>query len=423
MSNLNQFFGGGGTPIGGLVLMPDAAANPTLDGKEYLRTGSIKTYASDYAAAVAAAPQLRVFGIDATSLKNTAGSSKCTYNYIGTKYVVQVVGGGQYYSSDLITWTGCTGSFTSSSAHLRAANNGSSYMVVPAAANTAHKYTSDGITFTAVGGGGTFTTHPQSRALVYGNSWWVALSDIANTAGGLSYINNANPSGTWTIATSPNLSGTSAGINALAFGGSGNWFVAVGGSASATAGKIAYCTTPSGTWTNATVSSGITWPAAGTVVKDIVFDGTYFVLIDGYNNVWRASDPTGAWTSMGVLPLDTSTENYTGSYTSGFVNSFVQFATNGAGTICASVGCSTFGKRYLMLISTDGATTWNPAQVYAKSTQSTTSTASTISFANSKWIANYAGSYNCNIDMGPLTTANYVGQQYQNAFGFYVRIK
>lgn len=424
MSSLSQFFGGGSVPIGGLVVMPDAHINPSIGGREYLRAGRIKTYAADYADVIVDAPQLRVFGIDATSLKAAAvDSRRTTYYRIGTNYVSVSanLNNGIYYSTDLVNWSNVAGTGTPSlHCGKRFAVNGASYLVVPVAANTAHRYSANGSTFSAVGG--TFTTHPISSAVAYGNSWWVALHDLAGTAGGRSTINNANPSGTWTVAASPSLGGTSgaAGVKAIAFGGASNWFVAAGGSASATAGKLATCTDPSATWTDRTSGSGITFGAT-SIITDLIFDGTYFVAVVDALYVWRTTDPTGVWTYMGVLPIDTFATNYIGATNVGYA--FTQLSTDGAGKIVAA--CGGAGGRYLALYSGDSGATWSPFQVYAKSAHSATTDYNAVSHANSKWIANYSGAIKANIDLGGdlAGTPNYVGIQKQAAQGFYVRIK
>ena len=419
MSNLSQFFGGGSVPIGGLVVMPNALPHVTIDGKEYLRAGLLKAYDASYAAAVAAAPQLRVFHEAATSLASQSASYTMRYHRIGTNYVATIGSAAPNYSSNLTSWSAATGMGGAPGDLKRYAVSGTSYLVVPhGTANYAHYYTANGSSYSAVGG--TFTTHPVSKAVCYGNSWWVALNDLAGTAGGRSTINNANPSGTWTIAAAPSLSGTAAGVNAIAFGGSGNWFVACGASASLTAGKLATCTDPSGTWTDRTNTCGINADAYGLAINDVVFDGNKFVAYvarNGTAELWHAADPTGSWTYAGPMPYSSAGKDFLATTTS---NGNPELVTDGAGKLWVYMPTSVETKT--IYESSDSGLTWT---VFQGTTLGATSpTYKTLSYANGKLIANFSGSAVGQSDLGALTTPAYVGVQQPSAYkDYYVRIK
>ncbi len=421
MSSLSQFFGGGSVPIGGLVVMPNALPHVTIDGKEYLRAGLLKAYDASYAAAVAAAPQLRVFHESATSLAAAASTVTCYYYYIDTNYVENAGTTGQNYSSSLTSWSPATGTFASANLK-RFATNGTSYLVVPhGTANTAHQYTANGSTFTAVGG--TFTTHPVSKAVAYGNSWWVALYSIAGTAGGMSYINNANPSGTWTIAAAPSLGGNAAGVLAIAFGGASNWFVVASTSASLTAGKLATCTNPSGTWTDRTNTCGINAGAYSLAINDVIFDGNKFVAYvdrNGSNELWHATDPTGTWTLAGPIPYASGGKDFLGG-TAGY--SISPLLTDGAGKMWVYGSASTAAAETKTIYeSSDSGLTWTVFQ--GTTLGATAASNKTISYANGKLIANFTGAPAAQSDLGARTTPAYIGVQHPSSYNnYYVRIK
>lgn len=423
MSNLSQFFGGGSVPIGGLVVMPNALPHVTIDGKEYLRAGLLKAYDASYAAAVAAAPQLRVFHEAATSLASQSGSYTMRYHHIGSNYVATTGNAVPNYSSNLTSWSAATGLGGAPGNLDRYAVNGTSYLVVPhGSANYAHYYTANGSSYSAVGG--TFTTHPVSKAVCYGNSWWVALNDLAGTAGGRSTINNANPSGTWTIAAAPSLGGTAAGVNAIAFGGSGNWFVACGASASLTAGKLATCTNPSGTWTDRTNTCGINAGAYSLGINDVVFDGNKFVAVVSRNNtaeVWHAADPTGSWTYAGPMPYSAAGKDFLAETMS---NDNPSLVTDGAGKLWVYAPTNTGPEAKTIYESSDSGLTWTVFQGTTLGATATNGDYRTLSYANGKLIANFSGSATGQSDLGALTTPAYVGVQQPSAYkDYYVRIK
>lgn len=423
MSNLSQFFGGGSVPIGGLVVMPDALPHVTIDGKEYLRAGLLKAYDASYAAAVAAAPQLRVFHEAATSLASQSATATVRYYYIGSNYVATVSGSAPYYSSNLTSWSTATGWSGTPVDLKRYAANGTSYLVVPhGTANTAHYYTSNGSSYSAVGG--TFTTHPVSKAVCYGNSWWVALNDLAGTAGGRSTINNANPSGTWTIAAAPSLGGTAAGVNAIAFGGSGNWFVACGASASLTAGMLATCTDPSGTWTDRTNTCGINAGAYSLAINDVVFDGNKFVAYvvrNGTSELWHASDPTGSWTYAGPMPYSAAGKDFLAT---NMATGNPALVTDGAGKLWVYAPTNSGPETKTIYESSDSGLTWTVFQGTTLGATANAGSYKTLSYANGKLIANFSGSATGQSDLGALTTPAYVGVQQPSIYkDYYVRIK
>lgn len=418
MSELSQFIGGdGGIPIGGTAIIIDAPYNFTdLSGAEFLRAGTLKAASVDYAFLITQAPQLVVYGGPSTAgAASAAGTTPCVYGKIGSNYIESSGTGGQKYATTLGSWTACTGTFSAADV-VRPAISGTTYLVLPAsAAATAPKYTSDGVTFTAVGGA--FGSLVAQKACCYGNSWWVTLADLAGTSGGMARINNANPSGSWTVSAAPSLSGTASGIKAIAFGGSGNWFVAVGQSASATAGKIATCTVPT-SWTDRTVASGIPFAAADTVV-DVIFDGAEFVLLTTSGKTYNAADPTGTWTAGGPT-MDLHATNFVGTTSMGM--QVVHLATDGAGVVMLICGASSAAaQRRTLGVSFDHGATWGYSQVYAPVTTNTAGNMN-ISYAGDKWIANLLAAPDGWVNLVTLAP-DYIGLQNQVCAGQYVRIK
>ena len=416
MSSFSQFgAGGSGLPIGAMISALDMPVNFSSGGAEYLRAGALKAYDSSYAAAIAAAPQLRVFGNATKTKASTVGTTGYTsYSYVGTNYVA-ISGNGVYYSSDLSSWTNVS-TVTPNQSLRRAASSGS-YIVVPASAsNTAPQYSSNGSTFSAVGG--TWTTCPAKSAIAFGNNIWVALSSLNGTNGEQAYIAAANPSGAWTVAASTNLGITT--VAAVAYGAS--VFVAVGDSGSG-AGKIATCSTPAGGWTDRTTSSGITFQQ-GEVMNDVVFDGTAFVASTSAGRILASTDGV-SWTDCSCFDLSEYSQVGTliGSPRK------VVLASDGVGTVVAMSGGydgNSAKARSLIAISTDHGVTWSQAQVFAGKAPLITSTRITrsISFANSRWLANQSGAYQSVVDLGTsFATPDYIGVQNQAFAGQYVRIK
>ena len=417
--NLSSFLGAGGTPIGGQTIIIDAPQNFVDQvGAEWLRAGVLKDNPLDYVSSSTIAPQLFVYGSDSLSgsavPNGVAGSLQCIYCKVGSKYVESRGAGGLKYATDpTSTWTTCSGTFSAADV-LRPAVNGTSYAVLPwSSANSGPKYTSNGTTWWAVGG--TFTTFPVVGALAYGNSWWVTMATMAGGAGTMAYINNTNPSGTWTVTSAPNIGGN-APAAAMAFGGASNWFVAVGTSASNAVGKIAICTTPSGTWTDCTSSSGIPFASEGDPV-DVVFDGTVFMMLMSSGRIYTATNPTGAWTRK-VSGGDYSTVNFAGQTGVGMTR--VMLTTDGAGLVLAlSSSGSAPNNRRSIYVTTDGANTWLPGQLYAPSVSTA---AARASWAGDKLLINIIGVSEGNTEVVPFGP-NYIGMQVQTCIGQYVRIK
>ena len=418
--------GGGGVPVGGSALILDAPINFTQSGAEWIRTGSIKAYDSSYANAVAAAPQIRVFGNDAGSIGSSgATGSSYKFFYTGTNYSAWLAGGSTYYGSTLAicaAGTNPTGGFSTSASIIRGAHTGS-YSVFPSGtANTALNYTTDGTTWTAVGG--TFTTSPVKTAIVFGNNSWLALSTLSATAGEQNYIANAVPTGSWTIGASTNLGMTV--VKALAYGlvaGTTATFLAVGTSSSATSGKLATTGAVGSAWTDRT--SGITAFAATDSVLDAVWDGTKFIVLATGTKVYTSSDGI-TWTAGGAIPFDATTPSPYGG--AAFASTTPQeLVTDGSGTVVAF--SNTSGSiRHVFFISTDHGASWNPAQYYiGKLIPSGVTSSRTFSYANSHWLENHTGPAATGagvLDLGTsLTTPNYVGSQYNAVAGNYVRIK
>lgn len=418
MSVFSQFGIYGYAPVGAYVQALDAPVNFTSGAAEYLRVGTVKTYSAAYTTAIAAAPQLRVFGTDATTYGSVTSTGLVTYYYIGSVYVAIPLTGPWKQGALNVLGTNVTSS-NSVAAGIRAAVNGTSYLVCPRSTAAAHYYTADGITVTAVGG--TWAgTEPIPGAICFGNNSWITLSSLAATANEQTYINNASPAGAWTLGASTNLGMTA--CKGIAYGA--GLFVAVGTSGSATAGKIATTASVGSAWTDRTSASGITFGASDSI-SDIVFDGTGFVAITSTGNIITSTDGT-AWTLVGQ-PMDLSSLaplSGAASWTAGGNTTHtVSLSTDGAGTVVYQPTCSSATIRPVFAISTDHGATWKSAQTYIGKTGIGTGGRS-MSYANGRWISNVACYYLSCVDIGTsLTTPNYIGNQTSVAAGQFVRIK
>ncbi|WP_025918216.1 hypothetical protein [Herminiimonas sp. CN] len=411
----SQLFGGG-IPIGSSTLALDAPVSFTSNGQEFLRAGSIKAYDASYAVAIAAAPQLRVFGNDAKTYGVIADNSAPSprYYYIGGSYIG--------VTTSMFAYGAALNSLSSLSAVFcapvkRCAVNGTAHLVVPYAnANTALQYTSNGSAFAAVGG--TFTTLPIPKAVAFGNNSWLSLSAVNNIAGEQAYINNANPSGAWTVGTT-GLAATMTSVNALNYGT--GVFVAVGTSATATAGKIATCAAVGGAWTDRTAASGVTF-AAGEAILDGVFDGTAHVLVTSTGRILTSTDGINYVARGTALDISSNVpQSGAISWAQAVGVGSMELTTDGAGTVVLQQG-GTPNVRNILAVSLDHGATWSAFQAY--SGKAGNGTSRTISYANGRWIENHSGNIQSLVDIGPsLITPDYIGQQSQQAAGQFVRIK
>lgn len=412
MSNLTQFFGGG-VPLGSTVQLGTGAPNKTIEGKEYLRHGTVKAYSATYSNLIASCPELRVFGAQSRT-QNAGGGSNPGRRivYFNGRYVVPAAASGtpRWNTGLSGAWTSGTGTVSTSGARLAVSG---SYLVIGQAANTALSYSSDGMAWSAVGG--TFTTLPAPTAVGFGNNIWVSLSTLTATAGEQAYIAAANPSGSWTVGASTNVGMTS--VKAIAYGA--GVFVAVGTSASATAGKIATTASPASGWTDRTSASGITFSTSESV-SDVLFTGTNFVMVSAvstniYNLAYSADGIT--WTPV-TMPVDMSGANFVG--TAAVQTNTWELVDNGAGKVVLYQTAASANNPYRqMAISTDHGVTWTPARPYF----ATPGTASFyMSYANGKFLNNLGGDYNTTMDMQDMTTPDYIGSQYVAATGYYTRI-
>lgn len=415
MSNLSQFFSGGGIPVGASIIILDAPARVVDGSAEFLRTGMIKSYDSSYAAAIAVAPQLRVFGNNASTYGATTGSSACRYAYIGGKYVAMQENSSKQGSSLNNISAYISPSFWNTASKKLAVGNG--YLVCPQGANMPHKYTADGMTATIVGG--TFSSAPASPSMCYcAGLGWLGLASLAGTANEMSYIANVVPTGSWTLTACAALTMTS--CNAMAFGN--GVIVAVGNSSLATTGKIATNTALPGVWVDRTASSGIVFSASERIV-DVVFDGAKFIAVTDVLRIITSSNGVD-WKDCGVA-LDNCIYNpITGATGASFAgNDFPNLCTDGAGTTVLTQGVKAV-SRPVFAISVDHGATWAPAQVNI-SKAPLAAYQHTMSYVNGRWIFNGSADPQSLVDLGPSLNVepDYIGQQAQLIAGQYVRIK
>ena len=425
----SSILGGGGVPVGGSLTVLDGPVNFTTNSQEYLKFGSIKAYDSSYATAVAAAPQLRVFGTAAntySALPNAASDNIAKYYFVGTNYVGFVAGAsGANYATTLANLVAAPGAATGvatsqavSTALKQRVGFGNGYLVVTAGSNVAPVQSNNGSTFTAVGG--TFTTFPASNVIAYLPSFgWLALFDLNNTPGNRAYIANINPTGTWTVDTIGALTMTQAqGVAA-----NGSTIVVTGISASATAGKIFTSTTLAGAYTDRTATCGIRFVATDYVSLP-VWTGTQFLAAVNDDKLIASTDGL-TWTAI-PLPIETSNISPVGATV--FRYGISEIVTDGAGpvVIATTVTSTASVNRPVFCMSTDSGTTWAAAQVSLAGglvLPGFTSTGRSVSFANGKWIFNYSLVRNQFIDCLGLTAPDFIGQQVSYAQGSYVRIK
>lgn len=428
MSNLAQFFASG-LPIGQVALMPNSPISLVQNGQEFLRVGSVKSYAADYASSLSLAPHLRVFGTPASSYGTaTTGTAGTHYGYVGTNYIASNASGStMFYASSLAnlsasasTATGVGGT-TISKSPLLGGNarlaQGNGFVVIPTAVNTAHVSTTDGATYNSVAG--TFTSSLVPNAGAYcGSLGWIFLQSLAGSgAGTRSYIANTNPTGSWSTDAGTNI-GMSV-CNSIA--SNGTVIVAVGVSASATAGKIATATSVSGAFTDRTSASGISFSASEAVIK-VVWTGSRFVALTDTSRIFTSTD--GINWSQTDIAFDVNQTSPVGNgsqplYTNG------DMATDGAGKVVMVDHATTpAGAHPLLRVSTDHGLTFTNAQLFlGKHAQTGTSGCRTVSYANGRFIVNLSGAQNNFVDAGSIATPDYMGQQIQFAQGFSVRIK
>lgn len=402
----SSVLGGGGSFVGQDVYVQDGPLNFTINGQEYLRKGTIKAYSAAYANAVAAMPQLRVFGT-AANTQSTFGygvsGGSFNYTYLAGNYIAYATAGTSnympQYGATLATAasTACTTSGSNTQAVKHIANSGT-YIVMPASsANLAPIYTA-GTAFANVGG--TFTTFNQGH-IAFGNNSWLSVADLNGTAGSLGYIANANPSGAWTVATPTNLGIT--GIAGLAYGN--GKFVAAASNASMISGQIAYCTTAGGAWTAASLPNPT---SVGISLQDLVFDGTAHIALASGGAIYTSTDGGVNWTRQSNLPAVSTT--------------FTRLSTDGAGTVIANSSSTVSATvNAVMAISTDHGVTWTAFQA---TTGLTMQSAQGISYANGQWLycaSNNAGQLTA---IPNFTTPDYIGLQTATASTpNYVRIK
>lgn len=392
----SALIGGGGVPVGATVQFAEGAANYlTLDGAEYLKQTALIPYSALYSAFLAGNPAKIVYG-SATAQKGGALTGAQTvssrYHYVNGKYVLIEAMGGRSYSTDLTTWTACSGIGSLSANYPRNSASSGSYIVNSLASSTQPLiYTSDGITFNSVGG--SFSPFPQASAIAFGNGVWVSLSSLTGTAGEQAYIANVNPAGAWAVGASTNIGMTTA--NAIAYGN--GVFVAVGVSASAGAGKIATSANPASGWVDRTAASGLSFSASYGAV-DVVFDGSLFWLI-GTCGLAKSSNGIN-WTVVTNCPISTA----------GITTYLLGLATDGAGRLVISTIPKATAD--LRLASTsDGGATWSAAQIYMGTPPVNQYNAS-LSYANGKFLEVHTGTGANPIDLGSLTgNPDYIGAQ------------
>lgn len=154
--------------------------------------------------------------------------------------------------------------------------------------------------------GGTNRQNGGLDSLAYGNGIWAAVGCMLNSSGiGKGKVSYATtPSGTWTT-TDLSLNYTSC----IAYA---NGYWVVGGYQDDYKASITYATTPSGTWTTKTLWSGTSGSSNGYYVDCIAYANGYWV-VGGRDyatyaaRIAYATTPSGTWTTK---DLWTSSSSY-----------------------------------------------------------------------------------------------------------------
>lgn len=172
-------------------------------------------------------------------------------------------------------------------------------------------YSTDGITWTSATTA--FTPMVMNRyadTVVYGNSIYVGGLDSGNTTAAVQY--SSTLTGTWTKAV-VGTAGTGAAIQELAFGGTGNVFIAqkVWDNCGLVVEGIFYSTNGS-TWTSIGTVTGLTNQFTSNIAA---YSGGAVIGVQyGSNNLWYSASGTTGWTNI-WSSVGSPTAMYNVSYT------------------------------------------------------------------------------------------------------------
>lgn len=406
MSLLSQFVGGSGGgasghEIGEIMQSITAPAHYIVQGVEYLKSGNIIAYTPAYATALAA--NLGVYGSDATqpdAIAGTAFTSGWTFRSVGSTYIA--ISGASpsqpMYSTDLINWTTSTGL---NQAGYQGVTSNSTYCVVDGFTGVYYTpfFTSSGTTWTIVGGNFSANTS-RYTAGAFGNNVWIMGRSLIGNAAELAYINNANPSGTWTI-TSANKGMNP--LNGIVFGN--GVFLAVGGSASPSIGKLATTTDPVIGWTDQTATCGL-GVGQNDAFSSPVFDGTHFYClwnISGRSRLVKSADGA-TWTQV----LVSSGDNL-------LSQPGCSLFTDGAGRLITQANTTFYyaANKVQFATSSDGGLNWQLGQFYSGKGPGSGTT--TVTYTNNGWLVDIMNATPpAPLRLGSLDMNNpgYIGLQY-----------
>lgn len=217
------------------------------------------------------------------------------------------------------------------------------------------------------------------------------------------------PSGTWTSKDVWGVAGGDAAYYAPPCITYGNGYFVVGGQSdrSPTYANIAYATTPSGTWTTKTLWSSNN----GSCVRDIIYANGYWVVGGEYRNVSSdgntlmtygriayATSPSGTWTTNNIWTSSETLSSPDDSFRRDHMSRITGIAyADGKWVVCGyyydKSQSSSARYRNVIAYSTTPSGTWTTNNVWLGSNY----TINAIAYANGYWVVggNYRVTANC----------------------------
>ncbi|MBV8464440.1 MAG: hypothetical protein JO218_00725 [Burkholderiales bacterium] len=275
MSNLNQFFAGGGSQVGDVQYFLDRNQSTIIkpDGSVWLRSGNLVSSSS--APLLVQNPLYKTVGFNQFTMPGGM-YNWANVSYNGTRYVAGTYNSNVFYSPDGVNWSTGNG-FT---AGVFSTAYGAGKIVLGTYASQSLYYSSDGMTYAAANLQSSTGNWIVAWASTIGK--FVALPTSVSNA---NYIAYNSPDGVnWAQC---GLAGGS-GSNAYALAASPTLFVALIYNATS---YVMYTSTDSVTW----VAHGAP-PVAGSTISGIAYVGSYFVMTVSSSPSYYTSTDGINWT-------------------------------------------------------------------------------------------------------------------------------